>query len=102
MFLETSGSYPASKGYISYLAHPVRVGYKSMCAFRYDMHGATMGAFKVDALVGSKWTTIFKEEGQANFKNQTTAFRLAQARLPAPSQRPCATYGCLPRARVCL
>ena len=81
MFLETSS--PSKKGDTSYIQHPVRAGYKSM-SFRYHMHGATMGALKVDALVGSKWTTIFKEEGQANFKKQTAAFRLAKARLPAP------------------
>ena len=81
MFLETSS--PSKKGDTSYIQHPVRAGYKSM-SFRYHMHGATMGALKVDALVGSKWTTIFKEEGQANFKKQNAAFRLAKARLPAP------------------
>ena len=88
MFLETSS--PSKKGDTSYIQHPVRAGYKSM-SFRYHMHGATMGALSVEVQVGksTKWTTIFKEEGQANFKKQSDAFRLAQARLPAPQAATC-------------
>jgi hypothetical protein len=91
-FLETSSG---KKGDTSYLTHTITEGsdlYKSV-SFYYHMHGATMGALKVDALVGSKWTTIFKEEGQANFKKQNAAFRLAKARLPAPL--PAALHECM-------
>ena len=98
MFLETSS--PSSKGWTSYLTHAVKAGYDSI-AFAYHMHGATMGELLVEVQVGtsSRWTTIFTEAGQANFKKQGDRFKLAEVRLPAPPSGPAPTNPPSPYSR---
>ena len=98
MYLETSS--PSSKGWTSYLTHAVKPGFKSI-AFAYHMHGATMGELLVEVQVGtsSRWTTIFTEAGQANFKKQGDRFKLAEVRLPAPPSGPAPTNPPSPYSR---
>ena len=59
-FLETSSG---TNGDISYLTSPKLVSGTNM-SFYYHMHGATMGALEVEALVGNSWRTVWTKTGQ--------------------------------------
>eukprot|EP01049_Picozoa_sp_SAG25_P000368 SAG25_NODE_12_length_28061_cov_181.931795_16_plen_5330_part_01 len=81
IYMETSGGRTNAVSYLNVPGTYVSSTKKGTLQFSYHMYGANIGTLSVQALVGSRWTTVWSKKGQQQ-KNQKHPWRKQSLKLP--------------------